>query len=213
MKTSSGIMVIKIFYMLLRDSINKIRKVYIARKYNDFNIAEYFRNQGAVVGEHNRIMIRSLGEAPFLVRIGSHCSISPGVQFETHDGGGWIFTGENPSLQRFGRIEVKDNCFIGVSCIILANVTIGPNSIVGAGSVVTKDVPANTVVAGNPARVIKTIEEYREKVESIWDEQKPIGYFGGIQKDVKYAPDYIQKIKNRDRELLKEHLIRIIWKR
>ena len=63
----------------------------------------------------------------------------------------------------FGKIVVHDNCQIGLAAVILPNVTIGPNSIVGACSVVTKDVPPGTVVAGNPARVICTIEEYEQR--------------------------------------------------
>nr|WP_285849381.1 DapH/DapD/GlmU-related protein [Niallia taxi] len=55
-------------------------------------------------------------------------------------------------------ITVGNDVWIGGSCVILAGITIGDNSIVAAGSVVTKDVPANTVVAGNPAKVIKSID-------------------------------------------------------
>ena len=54
---------------------------------------------------------------------------------------------------------VKRKASIGSGSTILANVTIGENAIVGAGSVVTKDVPANTIVAGNPARVLRTVRE------------------------------------------------------
>jgi acetyltransferase-like isoleucine patch superfamily enzyme len=53
---------------------------------------------------------------------------------------------------------VKEGASLGSNCTILSNITIGENAIVGAGSVVTKDVPANTIVAGNPARVIRSIE-------------------------------------------------------
>jgi len=198
-----------ILYRLLMALIRKLEKAYILRKYNDFNIAEYFRKQGAVVGDQNRIMIRSLGNDPFLVRIGNHCSISSGVQFEAHDGGGWIFSEEIPSLQRFGKIEVKDNCYIGVNCIILPGVTIGPNSIIGAGSVVTKDVPPDVVVGGNPAKVIKPIEEYRKKILAAWDNQKPPGYFVEEKSFSRLSPQQIQKIKDRDRILLIEHLKQI----
>ena len=52
---------------------------------------------------------------------------------------------------------IKDKVWIGAHAIILGPITIGENSIIGAGSVVVKDVPANSVVAGNPAKVIKTI--------------------------------------------------------
>lgn len=50
---------------------------------------------------------------------------------------------------------VKKGASVGSGCTILSNVTIGENAILGAGSVVTKDVPPNTIVAGNPARILK----------------------------------------------------------
>lgn len=56
-------------------------------------------------------------------------------------------------------ITICDDAWIGMNCIILKGVTIGEGAIVGAGSVVTKDVPAWTVVAGNPARVVKKLSE------------------------------------------------------
>ena len=197
-------------YRLLRNLIVKLEKAYILRKYNDFNIEEYFRKQGAKIGENNRIMIRSLGDDPYLIRIGNHCSISSGVQFVCHDGGGWIFTEEIPSLQKFGKVEIKDNCYIGTNCIILPNVAIGPNSIIGAGSVVSKDVPPNVVVAGSPAKFIKTIEQYKNEILMEWKKQKPPNYFVEEGSYSRYSPEQIQKMKDKDRILLVEHLKRIL---
>ena len=137
-------------------------------RYNDFTIAKYFRKQGAQIGENNRLEVRGLGAEPYLVKIGNHCTVAPNVVFLCHDGGTWLFTEEFPSLQKFGRIEILDNSFIGMNSIILGNVTIGPNSIVGAGSVVTKDVPPNTIVGGVPAKIISSVEGYKEKVLRIW---------------------------------------------
>ncbi len=54
-----------------------------------------------------------------------------------------------------GEVRIGDYCWIGTRAIILKGVTLGDNSIVGAGAVVTKDVPPNAVVAGNPAKIIK----------------------------------------------------------
>ncbi len=56
-----------------------------------------------------------------------------------------------------------DNCFVGVNSIIMPGVIIGPNSIVGAGSVVTRSVAPNSVVAGNPARPLMPLEQYIER--------------------------------------------------
>jgi acetyltransferase-like isoleucine patch superfamily enzyme len=57
------------------------------------------------------------------------------------------------------RTVVKKGASVGTGATILANVTIGENAIVGAGSVVTKDVPANTIVVGNPAKVLRQIHQ------------------------------------------------------
>lgn len=62
-----------------------------------------------------------------------------------------------------GPIIIRDNVFVGAGAIVLPGVTIGPNAIVAAGAVVTKDVPENSVVAGVPARVTGTFDEYAEK--------------------------------------------------
>ncbi|MDP1813238.1 MAG: DapH/DapD/GlmU-related protein [Leadbetterella sp.] len=185
---------------------NKIKHSYLLNNYNDFTIGEYFRKQGAQVGENNRLEIRSLGPEPYLVTIGNHCTVAEGVRFLTHDGAVWIFTEEIPDLQKFGPIEIRDNCFIGSGVIIMANVRIGPNAIVGAGSIVTKDVPENTIVAGNPAKYICNIKEYREKVVKIWKQQKPHNYFQNTQGDEKYNPEYIQELKYRDFAILRKHL-------
>lgn len=59
-----------------------------------------------------------------------------------------------------GTIEIFDNVFIGAHSVIMSNIKVGPNVIIAAGSVVTKDVPANSIVGGNPARIIGTFDRY-----------------------------------------------------
>lgn len=61
------------------------------------------------------------------------------------------------------KIEIFDNVFIGAKAIIMGDVKIGPTAIVAAGSVVTKDVPPNSVVGGNPARVISDMDSFVKK--------------------------------------------------
>lgn len=58
-------------------------------------------------------------------------------------------------------VVLKRNCWIGAGATILPGVTVGENAVVGAGSVVTRDVEANTVIVGNPARVVKTLAQAR----------------------------------------------------
>jgi maltose O-acetyltransferase len=99
----------------------------------------------------------------FLISIGDNCTICPNVRLIAHDAS----TKKHLGYTKIGRIDIKESCFIGDSVIVLPNVTIGPNSIVGAGSVVKHDVPPNTVVAGNPARDISSLETYLNKIRSM----------------------------------------------
>lgn len=198
---------------LIEKCMTRVRGYIVATKYNDFTIAEYFRRQGAHIGKDCRIEIRGLGPEPYLIKIGNHCTIAPHVQLITHDGGTWLFTDEIPGLQKFGTIEILDNCFIGQSAIILSNVKIGPNSIVGAGSIVTKDVPANVIVAGNPAKIISSIYSYKEKVLETWKEQRPPGYFEELKEGSIYSAETIHKNKVKDYALLRKHLMKLLWKK
>ncbi|BCW45434.1 sugar O-acetyltransferase [Arthrobacter sp. StoSoilB5] len=90
------------------------------------------------------------------IQIGSHCQIGPNVQ---------LLTPTHPleakprrdKLEAAKPIVIGDNVWLGGGVIVLAGVSIGENSVVGAGSVVTKDLPANVLAMGTPAKVIRTI--------------------------------------------------------
>lgn len=69
------------------------------------------------------------------------------------------------NLDRVGKVVLNDNVFVGHGAIILPGVTVGPNAIVAAGAVVSKDVPENSVVAGVPARVIGDVDLLVKKLE------------------------------------------------
>jgi acetyltransferase-like isoleucine patch superfamily enzyme len=88
--------------------------------------------------------------------------ITSDVRFYTH-GGGHVTRQKYPNFDTFGKIKVEDGAYIGACSMIMAGVTIGEGALVAAGSIVTKSVPPRTVVAGNPARQICTVDEYIEK--------------------------------------------------
>ena len=81
-------------------------------------------------------------------------------------------------LDKVGKVDIKDNVFVGHGAIVLPDVTIGPNAIIAAGAVVTRDVPENSIVAGVPARVIGSLNEHVKKLEA---ETKTLPWFDLIQ--------------------------------
>jgi acetyltransferase-like isoleucine patch superfamily enzyme len=157
----------------VRHVYDRVRHSLELRKYTPYTIAEYFRKQGARIGDGCFIVPTDLGTEPYLVKIGNHVAIAAEVAFATHDGAVWVFRDEVPDLQVFGRIVIEDNCIIGLRTIIFPNVRIGRNSVVGAGSVVINDVPPNSVVMGVPARSFGSMEKYREKCLQRWAQQRP----------------------------------------
>ena len=108
--------------------------------------------RGMRVGEHVRILsdVSIDPSRPWLVEIEYGVVISQKVIILTHDASPNMLCGKT----KIGKVMLETNCFIGARAIILPNVTVGERSVVGAGSVVTKNVPPDMVVAGNPARVI-----------------------------------------------------------
>lgn len=124
---------------------------------------KYARKLGVQVGEDCRLNGVSFGSEAYLVKLGNHVSATR-VHFETHDGGMWIFRDKHPDWDKIRGISVGNNVYIGFDCFIMPGVTIGNNVIIGAKTVVTKDVPDNVVVAGVPGRIIKTTDEYYNKI-------------------------------------------------
>jgi acetyltransferase-like isoleucine patch superfamily enzyme len=122
----------------------------------------YARRIGVRVGENCRLINVSYSTEPYLITLGNHVSVTLS-HFETHDGGVWAFRNENPEIDVVKPISVGDNVFIGYGSIILPGTRIGSNVVVGARSVVSGVIPDNVVIAGVPARVIKSLYEYKDK--------------------------------------------------
>lgn len=106
---------------------------------------------------------RMFSAEPYLVTLGDNVYISVGVEFVCHDGSTLPFRKDIPDLELAGCIVVGDNVFIGKGATLLHGITIGSNCVIGACSVVTKDVPSNTIVGGIPAKHIKNTDDFIKK--------------------------------------------------
>jgi acetyltransferase-like isoleucine patch superfamily enzyme len=137
------------------------------------------RKRGLKVGNNCRFFSMNFDTEPYLISIGDHVTLTDNVHFVTHDGAVWVFRDKEPAIELFGKITVGNNVFIGINSIVLPNTTIGDNSIVAAGSVVKGNFENNSVIAGVPARVISTIDEYYKK------NQKRFTHFRNLSPDIK----------------------------
>ncbi len=121
---------------------------------------EWLRKRGLRLGQDV-----FLGEVYFdsgflgLISVGDESVLTSGVRIIAHDASTKLWTG----YTRVGRVDIGSRVYIGVGAVVLPGVTIGDEAIVGAGSVVSRDVPPRTVVAGNPARRIATLEDFVAK--------------------------------------------------
>ena len=141
------------------------RLLYILRKliYSPEKWARYI---GVNIGHNNLIGKNHWSSEPYLITIGSPCQLT-NCKFFTHGGGNCV-RDKHPDFDIFGKVVIGDYVYIGTNALIMPGVTIGNNVLVAAGSVVTKSIPAKVVVAGNPARIICTIDEYYERNKQ-WD--------------------------------------------
>lgn len=129
------------------------------------------------IGENVTIMDRKIPLYAKLISIHNNVRIASNVTFATHDIIHYMLNNRNVSdnsekySENIGCIEIMDNVFIGSNSTIVGGVRIGPNAIVAAGAVITKDVPPNSVVGGVPAKYICSIDEYIAKRKNQYPEE------------------------------------------
>lgn len=150
-----------------------LRKLIMPNTYSQEAYIEYLRKNGVVIGDnvliyapnHTTVDIRK----PWLVSIGNNCKITSGVTILAHD------YSVSVARRKFGQfvggslpVSIGENVFIGIGSTILMGTTIGKNCIVGANSVVKGNFPDDSVIAGNPAKVICSIDDFYNKNLKKW---------------------------------------------
>ena len=146
--------------------MEKIRKLYylFLQLWSNRTREKYAKIVGVKVGKDCRLYSANFGSEPYLISIGDRVTVTEGVYFLTHDGGLSVLRDEFVGADFFRPIIIYLNCFIGVNTIILPGVSIGPNSVVGAGAVVSKSIPPDSVAVGVPAKVIGSLESYKRHI-------------------------------------------------
>ena len=130
--------------------------------------AKYLKKHNILysVGDNCMIMSRRIPLYPKLISIGNNVWIASHVDFVPHDVIHRMLNNyfhEDSFQENMGCIDIKDNVFIGSNTTILQDVTIGPNTIIAAGSLVNKSLKGNGVYAGVPARMVCSFDELVEK--------------------------------------------------
>ena len=130
---------------------------------------------------------------PYLLRIGEYCKITSGVTILTHDYSRSVLRRVYGDIVGEGKKTIiGNNVFVGINSIILMGTHVGNNVIIGAGSVVSGTIPDNVVIAGNPAHIIRSLDEHyeikkkqmlkdaKECVSAYYDKNKKIPKIGEI---------------------------------
>lgn len=131
----------------------------------------------------------------FLIEIGDNVTLSIRVTILAHDAS----TKKILDYTRIGKVIIKDNVFIGANATILPGVTIGENSIIGANSVVTKSIPKDSVVAGNPAGVICSLEGFKKKNKDNIEKSKKC-----FDEDYRFSKKMLEEKKEEMRKAVED---------
>jgi acetyltransferase-like isoleucine patch superfamily enzyme len=134
-----------------------------------FGYAAYLKKKAVLHSQGDNCFISKAANIPdpHLIKLGDNVWITSGCQLLCHDASViMINIMRSGHRDRVGPIVIGSNSFLGNNVIVLPGTTIGSRTIIGAGSVVTKDIPDNAVFAGNPARFVCDFEDYVLRIEN-----------------------------------------------
>lgn len=151
--------------VILIKIINKIRDAFFRRSSASF--IRYLRKKGVEIGSGTVIRQRTCRidlTRPSLITIGNNVLINDNFTLLTHDFVSGVFKNSGRQfLNSSGKVTIGNNVRFGQNVMILKNVTIGDNCFIGAGSIVNRDIPSNSIAVGNPCRVVSSLEAYYQK--------------------------------------------------
>ena len=144
-----------------------LKRIVYREKNNSEEYIRFLRKKGIEIGEDCTIYVPTKTfidtQYPYMIKIGDHVKITLGVIILTHDFSWTVLKNskdtayEGSVLGGSGPVIIGNNVWIGGNVTVLPGVSIGDNVVIGAGSVVTKDISSNVIAVGNPCRVIKEI--------------------------------------------------------
>ncbi|MDA5538608.1 acyltransferase [Streptococcus thermophilus] len=148
------------------------KKIRYGERCDSQTYIKYLKKKGVTIGDRTVIFdpqTTIIDETrPWMIEIGNDVQITSGVTLLTHGYDWSVLKGVyGEVLGSSGVLKIGNNVFIGMHSTILKGVTIGNNVIIGANSLVNKDIPDNCVAAGNPCRVIMSLEEYYKKRKNV----------------------------------------------
>lgn len=190
--------------------VKRFLKRILRRRPSNEELIEQLKAQGAQIGDRLHLYgtVHIDTQFPFMLSIGNDVEITTGVHILNHDYS-WsvIKKATGQLLGGVGPVDIGNNVFIGSGSLILMNTHIGNNTIVGARSVVSGTFPDNVVIAGTPAKVICSLDEFiekrqtrqlREAIEIVKHYRKAYGK----NPSKEYLPAYFWLFEPRDKEII-----------
>lgn len=146
--------------------VKNIRNKWIYRSRK--SLIRYWKSRGVKIGSNFQIVSKFTTEIdltrPSLIEIGDNVFVNRGFGLFTHDWVANVFVNKYKEfLPSSGPVKIGNNVSFGINCTVLKNVTIGDNCFIAAGSLVNRDIPANSIAGGVPAKVICSLDDFFEK--------------------------------------------------
>lgn len=170
-----------------------IKRIYLKQYYDSDSFTKYLKKFGIIIGKGTKFFDPKNTKIditrPYLLEIGDYCKITSGVTILTHDYSRSVLRYKyGEIIGEAKKVKIGDNVFIGMNSTILMGSEIGNNVIIGANSLVTGKFPDNVVIAGNPAKIVMSLEEYynRRKKKYIYEAKE---YAKLIYKNTGKIPD------------------------